>query len=254
MLGIYFSGTGNSRYALEVFLKELDEEFALFAIEDENLIEQINNHDEIVFSYPVQYSAVPKILRDFIHNNSKAWQGKKVFVIATMALFSGDGAGVLGRLLKQYGARITGGLHLQMPDSIADEKVLKRSLKKNIQLVENANKKITKAVAGIKSGRYPQEGLGLFARIAGFITQRLWFGHRTENYSNQLKIDADKCIGCSKCARICPTKNILMQDNKAKGNDKCTVCYRCVNSCPKQAITLLGKSVIEQTDIEKYLN
>lgn len=24
MLGIYFSGTGNSRYAVEVFLKELD--------------------------------------------------------------------------------------------------------------------------------------------------------------------------------------------------------------------------------------
>ena len=63
MLGIYFSGTGNSRYALEVFLKELDEDFALLAIEDENLVEQLNNHDEIVFSYPVQYSAVPTILR-----------------------------------------------------------------------------------------------------------------------------------------------------------------------------------------------
>ena len=29
---------------------------------------------------------------------------------------------MLGRLLKQYGAKITGGLHLQMPDSIADER------------------------------------------------------------------------------------------------------------------------------------
>ena len=29
--------------------------------------------------------------------------------------------------LNKYGATITGGLHLQMPDSIADEKVLKRS-------------------------------------------------------------------------------------------------------------------------------
>lgn len=253
MLGIYFSGTGNSRYALEVFLKELDKDFVLFAIEDENLIEQINNHDEIVFSYPVQYSDVPKILRDFIHNNLKLWQGKKIFVIATMAMFSGDGAGVLGRLLKMYGATITGGLHLIMPDSIADEKVLKRSYEKNSQLVAKAKTKIVKAVADIKVGRYPKEGLGTFSRLAGFISQRLWFGHRTKEYSNKLKIDTDKCIGCSKCAKICPTKNILMQDNKAKGNDKCTVCYRCVNACPKQAITLLGKSVIEQTSIEKYL-
>ena len=225
MLGIYFSGTGNSRYALEVFLREYDNDSAMFSIEDENLIEIINNHDEIVFSYPVQYSAVPKFLGDFIHNHSELWNGKKVFIIATMALFSGDGAGVLGRLLKQYGAIVIGGLHLQMPDSIADEKVLKRSLEKNTQLVKKATSKIEKAVINIKNGKYPQDGLGIFSRLAGFLSQRLWFSYRTRRYSDKLEVDVDKC----------------------------TVCYRCVNACPKQAITLLGKTVIEQTVIEKYL-
>ncbi|MBQ3037268.1 MAG: EFR1 family ferrodoxin [Lachnospiraceae bacterium] len=253
MIGIYFSGTGNSRYALELFLKEYDNDSVLFSIEDKNLIEHINSYDEIVFSYPVQYSAVPKILSDFIHSNSLLWKGKKVFIIATMALFSGDGAGVLGRMLKQYGATITGGLHLQMPDSIADEKVLKRSLKKNTQLVKRANRKVVKAVAHIKEGKYPKEGLGLLSRLAGFLSQRLWFGYRTEKYSDKLKIDADKCIGCSKCVKICPTENISMKDSKAIGKDKCTMCYRCVNACPKQAITLLGKTVIAQTSVEKYL-
>lgn len=32
MIGIYFSGTGNSRYALEVFLQEYDTETKLFSI------------------------------------------------------------------------------------------------------------------------------------------------------------------------------------------------------------------------------
>ena len=253
MIGIYFSGTGNSRYALEIFIREYDNNSVLFSIEDKNLIEQINRHDEIVFSYPVQYSAVPKILSDFIHNNSLVWQGKRVFIIATMALFSGDGAGVLGRLLKRYGAKITGGLHLQMPDSIADDKVLKRSFEKNSLLVEKANRKVVKAVAHIKKGKYPQEGLGTLSRLVGFLSQRLWFGYRTRKYSDKLKINADKCIGCSKCVKICPTENIIMKDNNAIGKDKCTVCYRCVNACPKQAITLLGKTVIQQTSIEKYL-
>ena len=98
MLGIYFSGTGNSKYALEVFLREYGHDFVFCSIEDKRLPEHINLHDEIVFSYPVQYSAVPKILRDFIQNNASLWQGKKVFIIATMALFSGDGSGVLGRM------------------------------------------------------------------------------------------------------------------------------------------------------------
>ncbi len=253
MIGIFFSGTGNSRYALEEFLKEYKADSPIYAVEDKGIVEELSKHDEIVFSYPVQYSDVPKILRDFIHNNSKLWQGKSVFVIATMAMFSGDGAGVLGRLLKKYGAIITGGLHLIMPDSIADEKVLKRSYEKNSQLVTKAKTKIVKAVADIKVGRYPKEGLGTFSRLAGFISQRLWFGHRTKAYSNKLKIDTDKCIGCSKCVKLCPTENIAMEGKKAKATDRCTVCYRCVNACPVQAITLLGKKVVEQTNIEKYV-
>lgn len=254
MLGIYFSGTGNSKYALEVFLREYGHDSVFYSIEDKRLPEHINLHDEIVFSYPVQYSAVPKILRDFIHNNASLWQGKKVFIIATMALFSGDGSGVLGRMLMRYGATISGGLHLQMPDSIADEKVLKRSFEKNVQLVKAADRKIVKAVSGIKHGNYPREGLGVFSRLAGFLSQRLWFGHRTEKYSDRLAVDAAKCIGCSKCVKLCPTKNIILSEKKALGKDKCTMCYRCVNACPVQAITLLGKNVVEQTYVEKYLS
>lgn len=58
-----------------------------------------------------------------------------------------------------------------LPDSIADEKVLKRSFEKNTKLVENANLKVVKAVAHIKNGKYPQEGLGTLSRLAVF-------GHR----------------------------------------------------------------------------
>jgi hypothetical protein len=40
-----------------------------------------------------------------------------------MGLFGGDVSGILGRLLQQYGAKIIGGLHLKMPDSIAMKSV-----------------------------------------------------------------------------------------------------------------------------------
>lgn len=39
----------------------------------------------------------------------------------------------------------------------------------------------------------------------------------------------------------------------AKAEDKYAMCYRCINTCPKQAITLLGKRVVGQGTIEKYL-
>ena len=179
MLGIYFSGTGNSRYALETFLGQYDESAKVFAIEDESLVGHIKNNEEIVFSYSVQFSNIPKMLKDFVDRYRHLWQGKKIFVIATMGLFSGDGAGILARRLRKYGAQITGGLHLKMPDSIADEKALKRPIEKNVELVKAAEKKISNAVREMKNGRPSQEGIGFLYHFAGLFGQRLYFYHKT---------------------------------------------------------------------------
>lgn len=48
MIGIYFSGTGNSRYALEVFLKKYAESAKAYSIEDVNVVEYIKGHKELV--------------------------------------------------------------------------------------------------------------------------------------------------------------------------------------------------------------
>ena len=251
MVGVYFSGTGNSRYAMEVFMQTFDAE--VFSIEDDNILKEVKKHEVIAFSYPVQYSTVPKILRDFIIENKTLWSNKKVFIIATMGLFSGDGAGVLGRLLKKYGAEVIGGLHVKMPDSIADEKVLKRSKDRNIQLVRNAEKKMQKAAMDMKAGKPPKEGIGLLYQMAGLFGQRLYFGYKTKHYKKNIKIDIQKCIECGKCEKLCPMQNLELVDGRVKQQGKCTMCYRCVNYCPKRAITILGKDVVEQSVIEKYL-
>lgn len=253
MLGIYFSGTGNSRYAIKLFCDEYDKEAKVLSIEDDSVIEAVKRDDMLVFAYPVQFSTVPKILRDFISDNKELWRNKRIFIIATMGLFSGDGAGILGRILQKYGAEILGGLHLKMPDSIGDEKALKRPLEKNKELVKKAEEKIKKSVHLLKSGKPTQEGIGVLYHMAGFFGQRLYFGYKTKNYSDKLRVDEDKCIGCGKCEKLCPMKNLKVVDKKVVQNKQCTMCYRCINNCPKQAMTLLGKTVVEQSVIEKYL-
>ena len=105
----------------------------------------------------------------------------------------------------------------------------------------------------MKSGKPTQEGIGILYRMAGFFGQRLYFGHKTKNYSDKLSVDEDKCIGCGKCEKLCPMNNIKIVDKKVVQNNQCTMCYRCINNCPKQAMTLLGKKVVEQSVIEKYL-
>ena len=253
MLGIYFSGTGNSRYALEVFAREYGGSFQLSGIEDAKAVELLRENQDIVISYSVQYSSIPKMLRDFVDENRGLWQGKNVFVIATMGAFSGDGAGILARRLRKYGARINGGLHLKMPDSIADEKVLKRSREENRALVKRAEDKIGTAVREVKAGHPPREGLSWLCRMAGLFGQRLYFGHKTRQYTDRLKIDFNRCVGCGTCVKQCPMQNLRLEGSKVLAEGRCTMCYRCVNICPKQAVTLLGKRVVQQGTIETYL-
>ena len=53
MIGIYFSGTGNSKYALEVFLREYGNDSVLFSIEDKNLAEQIKSQSYLVILFNI---------------------------------------------------------------------------------------------------------------------------------------------------------------------------------------------------------
>ena len=253
MVGVYFSGTGNTKYCLEKFLKALDGEVEALPLEDPAATDAVKNADDIVFAYPVYYSNLPKIVRDFICDNADIWRGKRVFVIATMGLFSGDGAGCPARLFKKYGAKVIGGLHLKMPDCIGDVKLLKRPLDKNCQLIKQAEDKIVKAAAQIKRGKYPKEGLGFFYHVAGLFGQRLYFPNKTQKYYDGITANNSKCVACGLCASVCPMKNIQVEGDKVRFSGKCTMCYRCFSNCPQKAITIIGKRVYEQSKIDKYI-
>lgn len=251
MIGIYFSGTGNTKHCVELLVGLLDPSAKAVPLESAETTKAILENDMVVIGYPVQFSNAPYIVRDFIKKNRSLWKDKKVFCIATMGAFSGDGAGCSARILKKYGAVILGGLHLKMPDSVCDSKLLKKSTEKNKTLIEAADAKIIQAANRIRQGKIPKEGLSLFSHLLGLFGQRLWFYKKTVGYTNKLKISRD-CIGCGLCVTLCPTGNITVQNGKAVSDGKCTMCYRCISRCPQKSITLLGDKVVEQYQYEKY--
>ena len=254
IIGIYFSGTGNTKHCSEYLLRLLDENAPSYSIENGNAIDAIRSSDEIIFAYPVYYSYLPKIVYDFIVNNSAIWKGKKILVVATMGLFSGDGAGCAARLFKKYGAKILGGLHIKMPDCIGDVKLLKKSFEENRKIIAKADEKIANTAKHISQRKFPKNGLSFASRLIGLLGQRLYFQKKTKQYYNGIKVDTAKCVACGLCASLCPMNNIEVKNGAVKFNDKCTMCYRCFSNCPKQAITLLGNTVIEQCRFDKYKN
>ena len=250
---LYLSGTGNTEHCIKQFISHLDASAPIVAIEDKAANTVVEAYDFIVLGYPVQFSNAPKIVRDFICYNASIWQGKKVFCIATMGAFSGDGAGCSARLLKKYGATILGGLHLKMPDSVCDSKLLKKSGEENRKIIEQAEEKIARTANKIKRGKFPHEGQSVFSHIAGLFGQRLWFYGKTKKYSDKLKINHALCVGCGSCTNLCPMNNLALKDNKAIAKGECTMCYRCISKCPTKAITLIGKKIVEQYRLENYI-
>ena len=59
----------------------------------------------------------------------------------------------------------------------------------------------------------------------------------------KLHIDREKCVGCGKCAKVCPMEAIYMENTKAATSiHHCIICSECVDNCPVQAISY-GKKV-----------
>ena len=55
--------------------------FSYHSIEDNSILEAINQHQEIIFAYPIYYSNLPKIVRDFIVKNIPYGMGKEFFLL-----------------------------------------------------------------------------------------------------------------------------------------------------------------------------
>ena len=57
------------------------------------------------------------------------------------------------------------------------------------------------------------------------------------------KIHGDKCVGCGKCAKVCPVLAIEMEQLACVDNDICLGCGVCARNCPTGAIEMERRPV-----------
>ena len=98
MLGVYLSGTGNTKHCITKFLDMIDpgsEVIALSVSDEDSIVRRIEEHEMVVLAYPTQFSNTPYMIRDFIRRYSGLWSGKQVFCLTTMGAFSGDGTEIM---------------------------------------------------------------------------------------------------------------------------------------------------------------
>lgn len=66
MVGIYFTGTGNTKHCMELLVSSVDKEAECISITDKRVLKVIESNEVIFLGYPTQFSNMPFFIRDFI--------------------------------------------------------------------------------------------------------------------------------------------------------------------------------------------
>ena len=75
MVGIYLSGTGNTKYCIEKLVSLIHSSAKAIPMESPEAISAIQQNEEIYIGYPTQFSNAPYMVRDFIDKNVKKIRG-----------------------------------------------------------------------------------------------------------------------------------------------------------------------------------
>lgn len=236
MLTLYFSGTGNSKFAAELFAAEMGGE--CHSIEEAADFSALIQHaDTLAFVYPVYLSRVPRIMAEFVKAHRKDLHGEKLVILATQMAFSGDGARCFTDLLPKGSYEVLYAEQIKMPNNVNNMKPMKRTPDEDIQkLAGETRDHVLKITADLKAGVIFKRDFDLKSRLLG-LPQAIVSPFFQWMMKRGIRVSKD-CTGCGLCVKRCPMHNLTLKNGKAKGGNNCTVCYRCLNLCPVRAINL----------------
>lgn len=227
---IYFSGTGNSRYAAQR-LAELtgDEALDLFDRIKNSDFSPLQSEKPWVLTAPVYAWKIPGIVEEYLKKTALEGSDEIYYVLTC-----GDGvagAGIYAQELSmQLGKTYKGLAPVVMPENyIAMFPVPDRN--ESLQIIEAAEDTISMLADRISEGKDFNAKAG--SRFMSSIINRIFFGFIVKDR----KFTAgENCNGCGLCAKVCPLNNVRIEGGRPKWQGNCTHCMRCICMCPQEAI------------------
>lgn len=247
----YFTGTGNTKYVCDELCNELNElslQCSAHIIDNMLMsaaIDKINQCDIVIIAYPIYSSDVPDNMLRFIENMPNVTD-KKLGVIVTQYLLSGDGGCIMSKTYRSKGYNQMWSYQINMPNNLC---IKGSPLHQSNDYEYHEKKRLAKARAKVKGiaqdiindKRHVKDNTIFHKLIA--LTQRPIFrnGYK-EKIKKSFSVDHDKCINCEMCVASCPNNVIKSVDGKITyvDTDACTTCFRCMNFCIKDAILYNG--------------
>ncbi|MCM1503870.1 MAG: EFR1 family ferrodoxin [Muribaculum sp.] len=236
-----FSGTGNSRHVARRLAELLGQEIVemnhlTFAEAQAMPIAD----DLTIWAFPIHSWGLPDFVVKFIGRVGTECRMPcpgRHYMVCTC----GDDIGLAHkqwrRLMAQKGWNAMATYSVQMPNTyvllpgfdVDSKKVVKEKLNACDSRVEAIAAKIAEGsmTDDVVDGMLP----GLKSKLIYPLFMRRMIS------AKPFASDADRCVGCGRCASVCPLGNVVLDDERRpKWGGHCTLCLGCYHVCPTDAV------------------
>ena len=236
---LYFTGTGNSRYAASILSRITGDEMVSMndvirqRITDPYIAKYaFDSERPFVFVCPTYCWRIPRVVEQFIRD-SRFTGCREAYFYLTCGSSTGDAAKHAEELCRQVELEFMGLSSVLMPENYITMF--------SAPSIDDAHGILRAAVAPIESAarlielRKPIEDANGNGETGAFGTKLNGLFYKLFVKDKKFKATS-ACNGCGHCERICPLANITVEDSTPKWHGNCTQCMACIASCPTRAI------------------
>jgi len=237
----YFSATGNSLQIARNIAKEMDNAVVL-PIARSEINEPVGGVGESIgFIFPIYFNGLPRLVKRFIETLDIA-PDTYCFAIANSGGTRSNSLGTLDDILISKNFRLSFADEIKMPSNY----IITHPLPDKVQ-IENliAKATIKTKIIAESISNYELKPAKRKARLWSKIVNYIFLYKNASKWDEGFRV-TKKCTGCGLCAKVCPAKNIKIENQLPSWQHSCEKCLACIHWCPNGAIEY-GKSTNERT-------
>lgn len=230
---LYYSGTGNSKYAAEKIAEGVQDQVI-------NLFEKIRTHDctplksvrPWVIVTPTYAWRIPRIVREWLKETLLEGNQNISFVM-TCGSEIGNAGKYLKQLCDEKGMIYRGCAEIVMPENyIAMFKT--PGPEEAREIVSRADRKIDDLIRVFQENKpLPEAKITPAGRLASGPVNGLFY---TLFVRAKKFYATNQCVSCGLCEKVCPVGNVRLNQGMPVWGTACTHCMACICRCPKEAI------------------